>query len=112
MLKDIHGVQHTLQKMHDTIERGQDTYSPHLLVLMENRIQVCMKQTEALKQYLSSISPELMPTWDKLVSILRAAAAANTRSKVGFTCNFYGNALMTLVQSIGSGKLQGRTQGD
>ena len=68
--------------MQDTIERGKDEYSPHLLVLMENRIEVCQRMTESLEEYLSSISEPLMPTWEKLVSILRAAAAANTRTKV------------------------------
>ncbi|KKY20080.1 hypothetical protein UCRPC4_g04269 [Phaeomoniella chlamydospora] len=79
--KDLNSIENTLEKMHDTLERGKETYSPHLLVLMENRIQVCKKIVQSLKDYLSSISPELMPKWEKLVSILRAAAAANTRSK-------------------------------
>ncbi len=72
----------TLDKMEETVERGKITYSPHLVTLLEARMQTCKNQLADLQEYLKKITPELVPTWEKLVSLLRSAAALNTRSKV------------------------------
>jgi hypothetical protein len=76
----------TLDKMEETVERGKLTYSPDLVTLLEARMQTCKNQLSELQEYLKKISPELAPTWEKLVSLLRSAAALNTRSKVGPSC--------------------------
>lgn len=72
----------TLARMEETLERAKEAYSPDLLKLLENRLLSCAQQLKDLRAYLSDLSPELTPTWEKLVSILRSTAAANTRSKV------------------------------
>ena len=72
----------TLDKMQETVERGKLTYSPHFVTLLEARMQTCKNQIADLQEHLKKIAPELMPTWEKLVSLLRSAAALNTRSKV------------------------------
>ena len=72
----------TLEKMEVTVERGKLTYSPHLVTLLEARMQTCKNQLADLQEYLKKITPELMPTWEKLVSLLRSAAALSSRSKV------------------------------
>lgn len=72
----------TLSRMADTLVRGKDSHSKDLLILLENRLQACQEQLKDLKAFIAPLSPELAPTWEKLVSILRSAAAANTRSKV------------------------------
>lgn len=72
----------TLDRMQETVERGKMTYSPQLVKLLEARMQTCKKQLSDLQEHLKQITPELAPTWERLVSLLRCAAALNTRSKV------------------------------
>jgi len=79
--KDLSSMGQTLDKMEETVERGKLTYSPHLVTLLEARMQTCKNQLAELQEYLKRITPELVPTWEKLVSLLRSAAALNTRSK-------------------------------
>ena len=71
--------------MEETLENGKDNYSPHLLTRLHYRMEICHKILQDLRDFLASLSPELVPTWEKLVSLLRSTAALNTRSKVGVT---------------------------
>ena len=68
--------------MREALVRGKDRYSPHLLTLLENRINTCEKLLKDLKAQVELISPEIIPIHEKMISILRSMAAANTRSKV------------------------------
>lgn len=83
--KDLASINQTLDKMEDTIEKGRLTYSPHLVTLLEARMQTCKNQTVDLQEYLKKIDPGLMITWEQLVAVLRSAAALNTRSKVSLS---------------------------
>ena len=76
---------HTLDKMRDTLQRGIDTYSPHLLTLLENRLNTCRNILAELRGSIADLSPALHPVHERLISILRSIAAANTRQKVCFT---------------------------
>ncbi|KAF2840713.1 hypothetical protein M501DRAFT_971006 [Patellaria atrata CBS 101060] len=78
--KDLAGLDGTLQKYRECITRC-DHYSPHLLTLLETRIEVCQNILSELQQKISSMTSELSPTYEKLVSILRCLSACNTRSK-------------------------------
>ena len=80
--KDLDGIEDTFSSMRETIERGKDTYSPHLLTLLTNRLDTCHIVLEELQATLAHLSPELVPTHERLVSILRSMAAANTRHSV------------------------------
>ena len=79
--KDLVSIRETLGKMEDTVTQGKLTYSPHLVTLLETRMQTCRNQVAELQEYLKKIDPGLVPTWEKLVALLRSAAALNTRSK-------------------------------
>ncbi|KAL9120446.1 MAG: hypothetical protein Q9187_003004 [Circinaria calcarea] len=79
--KDLDSINHTFDKMRETLNRGKETYSPHILTLLKNRLDTCHKTLEELKASVADISPELTPVHEKLISILRSLAAANTRSK-------------------------------
>ncbi|KAL9108675.1 MAG: hypothetical protein Q9227_006621 [Pyrenula ochraceoflavens] len=79
--KDLVSIEQTLKKMETTLEQGKETYSPALVNLLHNRLQICNNLLNDLREYIKTISPELSPTWEKLVSILRSTAAANTKSK-------------------------------
>ncbi|KAM5452779.1 hypothetical protein MaudCBS49596_003085 [Microsporum audouinii] len=79
--KDLDSISGTLDGVESNISRGQNTYSPHLLKLLETRLESCRSQLAELQHELSLLSPELTPTHETLVSILRSTSAANTRSK-------------------------------
>jgi chromosome segregation ATPase len=81
--KDLESIESYLKQWEESMERGRETHSPHLINLIEARIHVCQHRIQELKESLSRLSPELMETYEKLVSILRQLSAANTRSKVG-----------------------------
>lgn len=68
--------------MRETVDRGKDTYSPHLLTLLSNRLEECQMVLDRLNKGLEPFSPELVKLHETLVSILRSTSAANTRSKV------------------------------
>jgi hypothetical protein len=48
---------------------------------LDARIKVCEETLATLRLNLSHLTPELIPKWDKLVSLLRSLAGCNARSK-------------------------------
>ncbi|OCT52124.1 hypothetical protein CLCR_08497 [Cladophialophora carrionii] len=79
--RDLTSLEHTLNKMQATLDSSKDKYSHHLLTRIQYRLQVCQGMLQELHNFLATLSPEMTPIWEKLVSILRAIAALNTRSK-------------------------------
>lgn len=81
--KDLVAIENDFISMRDTLRRSKGTHSPHLLTLLSNRLDTCHIVLEELRAKLAYLSPDLAPTYEKLVSILRSMAASNTRSNVG-----------------------------
>lgn len=79
--KDLDSLDNTLAKMRQTMKKDEEKYSPYLLTRITYRIELCEKLLEQLRDFLKTLSPPMVPTWEKLVSLLRALAALNTRSK-------------------------------
>ncbi|KAL9042187.1 MAG: hypothetical protein Q9180_000767 [Flavoplaca navasiana] len=79
--KDIESAGHALDSMQETLKRGEESYSPHLLKLLRHRLDTCRQLLSDLQSSLADLSPELTPTYERLVSILRSISAANTRQK-------------------------------
>ncbi|KAF2117686.1 hypothetical protein BDV96DRAFT_570686 [Lophiotrema nucula] len=79
--KDLESIGQRLSDCRRYIERGQDSYSPHLLTLLDARIAVCEKTLAELELTLSHLTPELIPKYDKLVSVLRTLSGCNVRTK-------------------------------
>jgi hypothetical protein len=79
--KDLSGLQHTLDSMERSLDSGKETYSPYLLDRIRYRLKICQGLLQGLRDFLKTLSPEMVPTWEKLVSLLRSIAALNTRSK-------------------------------
>lgn len=79
--KDLDGLQKTIDKMRATLDKDAEKYSPYLLERINIRIQLCEKLLQELRDFLKTLSPKMVPKWEKLVSILRAVAALNTRSQ-------------------------------
>lgn len=94
--KDLVGIGHQLEAYRESIQRGKDAgcYDPHLLTLLEARIYVCETRLAELKTTLSHLTPDLAPTYEKLVSILRTLSADNTR------CNFPRNEVLDLQRQL------------
>ena len=80
--RDLTSLEHTLDKMQSNLKHGQDKYSNDLLVRIHYRLELCQEMLQDLHNFLATLSPETTPIWEKLVSLLRAIAALNTRSKV------------------------------
>jgi len=79
--RDLESIESTLRNMRRTMEKDNERYSPTLMTRIKYRIEACEKQLQELRDFLSTLSPTMVPTWEKLVSILRAVAALTTRSK-------------------------------
>jgi len=55
---------------------------PHIVTLLKNRIDICETVLAQLQEVLSRLPPDLEPTYDKLVSILRSLSACSVKPKV------------------------------
>jgi hypothetical protein len=86
--KDLESVDRTVGQMHDIVQQGKNNYSPQLVILIEARLEACRAQLSRLHECLSTLSPELAPIHEKLISILRSVSAANTRTKVWLLRSF------------------------
>lgn len=84
--------------MRQNVERGKEAYSPALLTLLESRLEQCQLSLEKLQNGLAMLAPDLAPTHETLVSILRSTSAVNTRSKVCYHA-YLANQLLTLLGS-------------
>ncbi|KAL8957284.1 MAG: hypothetical protein Q9193_005401 [Seirophora villosa] len=80
--KDLESLSQKLASMQETLKRGKASHSPHLLKLLENRLDTCRHLLSELQSSLADLSPQLIPVYERLVSILRSVSAANTRQKV------------------------------
>lgn len=80
--KDLESISQHLTQWQESVERGKDVHTNHLMTLLEARIDVCKAKLNQLQESLSRLDPESMGTYEKLVSILRSLSACNTRSKV------------------------------
>lgn len=82
--KDLTHVSHTLNRIRDIVKNAEGDYSPKLIVLLRNRIEVCQTSLSNLQGRLSRLGEGLPAIHEKLISILRSISLANTRTKVSF----------------------------
>ncbi|KAM3527697.1 hypothetical protein MY4038_006201 [Beauveria bassiana] len=85
--KDLESLKATLEKLSTNISRSSndDTpgpqHSPYLLELLSKRVERCTATLAKLQKRLSTLDEASLPTYEKLISILRSISYANTRSK-------------------------------
>lgn len=84
--KDLESVGTTVETIEDIISRGKDKYSPQLVTLLEARVTTCKAMLSDLEKNIAGISSQLVPTHERVISILRSISAANTRMRVGVSC--------------------------
>lgn len=85
--KDLESIQTTLTNLSESIKlAGSSEHkaenSPYLLKLLSNRVAKCLATLENLQKRLGRIGEPLLPTHEKLISILRSISLANTKAKV------------------------------
>lgn len=83
--KDLESMDHTLQRLRDSIKSASsdNNGSEYLLELLRTRVDMCSEMLERLKGQLAPLNDRMSAIYEKLISILRSTALANTRSKVG-----------------------------
>ena len=80
--KDLISIGKKLEEWQESVERGKEHHSPHLLTLLEARMALCRTTLQQLEHELSHLTPELESVYEELVSILRSLSGCNARSKV------------------------------
>jgi hypothetical protein len=81
--KDLTHASHTLDRLRDNVKNAEASYSPKLITLLSNRIELCQASLSNLQSRLDHLDKGLLAIHEKLISILRSLSLANTRSKVG-----------------------------
>lgn len=83
--KDLEHLTHTITKLRGIVKNAATdaSYSPKLVTLLSNRLDVCQGLLDQLLARLGRLTHELPGTYEKLISILRSISLANTRTKVG-----------------------------
>jgi chromosome segregation ATPase len=79
--KDLEDIERNLKHYRETMSENKDRLDPHLVTLLEARLDMCQNSLSELKGILANLTPDLAPTYEKLVSILRTLSACNVRTK-------------------------------
>jgi len=79
---DLVHISSTLENLRVIVKNAEDKYSPKLITLLSNRIEVCQGLLSNLQNRLNRLGGDLPKIYEKLISILRSISLANTRSKV------------------------------
>ena len=82
--KDLESIGATLERLSKSIQQAADGQDSTVVVtLVAKRVELCQTLLLKLQERLKRLGEPLRDTHEKLVSILRCIAAANTKSKVG-----------------------------
>jgi len=82
--KDLEHMTHTLSNIREIMKKQSD-YSPKLITLLSNRVEVCQVLLENLVSRLDRLQGSLPKVHEKIISILRSLSLANTRTKFSTT---------------------------
>lgn len=80
--KDLGHIAHTLQRLRAVVDNSTEDHSEKLVALVSNRLEVCHASLKNLETRLDNLHGKLSDIYEKIISILRTMALANTRSKV------------------------------
>lgn len=81
--KDLVHCSHTLNRLRDNVKNAEASYSPKLITLLRNRIELCQASLSNLQDRLDRLGEGLGELHEKLISVLRCISLANTRPNVG-----------------------------
>ena len=80
--KDLESMSQTLVKLNASVKNSKPTNSPYLSELISQRVEKCRGSLQKLQTQLDHLASPLKATHEKLISILRSMALANTRARV------------------------------
>lgn len=80
--KDLSHVSDTIENLREIVRNAKPIYSPRLITLLTNRLDLCHASCQNLQNNLGRLGSDLVPIYEKLVSILRSISLANTKAKV------------------------------
>lgn len=83
--KDLGTARHLLARMREILDKGKESYSQVLIILLDSRLSVCEQGLKRLYDHLSILDPRLYPVHEKMISLGRAMSAAATRQHVSIT---------------------------
>lgn len=82
--KDLSSMANTLENIDGIVKQADAKHSPYLIELLANRVALCKDSLAKLQRKLDGLGDPLPAVHEKLISILRSTALANTRSKVRY----------------------------
>ncbi|KAI9893326.1 MAG: hypothetical protein M1814_000456 [Vezdaea aestivalis] len=77
--KDLQSITVTIGRMRTILGTGKQDYAPQLVTLLEARLANITGLLAERRKKFENMPPGLLPTYEKLISILRSMAAANTK---------------------------------
>jgi hypothetical protein len=80
--KDLSSMSNTLDTIDGIVNKTDAKHSPYLVELLGNRVALCKESLAKLQKKLDGLGDPLPSIHEKLISILRSTALANTRAKV------------------------------
>lgn len=80
--KDLDSMSKTLDQLSQTVNTSDSRHSPYLVKLLSKRVGLCQSSLRNLQKQLEALDESLLPVHEKLISILRSMALANTKAKV------------------------------
>jgi hypothetical protein len=86
--KDLDSMAKTLENLSVIVRDSTGAHSADLLELLAKRIELCKTMLAKLQGQLSRLGGSLPAVHEKLISILRSLALANTRSRVRSPLHF------------------------
>ena len=85
--KDLDSMAKTLDQLSRTVNETDNRHSPYLVRLLSKRVSLCQTALRNLQKQLEHLDNALLHVHEKLISILRSTALANTKAKVrGAVC--------------------------
>jgi hypothetical protein len=84
--KDLESIGATLDRLSHSVKQAAtrtdgNQHSPVVITLVANRVELCQTLLKKLQERLKRLAEPLLDTHEKLVSILRCIALANTKAK-------------------------------
>ena len=82
--KDLESMSQTLDTLSRIIRNADSEHSPYLVELLAKRVELCKSMLSSVKEKLDVLEKPLPAIHEKLISILRTTALANTKTKASF----------------------------
>lgn len=79
--KDLDSMSKTLDQLSKTVNTSDLRHSPYLVKLLSKRVDLCQSSLRNLQKQLEGLDESLLHVHEKLISILRSMALANTKAK-------------------------------